>query len=64
MNTTSASLNLQLEVNTMVCTMCKSEPFSWLAEVFVCTVCGEFEYAFPIFMSDDEVEEGVNIDVR
>lgn len=45
----SAYLNLPVQVSTMVCTTCGTEPFAWLVEVFVCPICGDHDYSFPMF---------------
>ena len=52
----SAYLYLPLEVNAMVCTICGTESFAWLAEIFVCPVCGEFKFAFPMFVGTNDTD--------
>lgn len=54
----SAYQNLLFEFDTMICTICGTESFAWLAEVFLCPVCGEFKYAFPVLVSNSCVDEG------
>jgi hypothetical protein len=61
----SAYFNLPLEINIMICTICSTESFAWLAEVFVCPVCGSFEYAYPTSINDGaEHSESADIDVQ
>jgi hypothetical protein len=40
-------------VNTMVCSTCSTETFSWLAESFNCAVCNDNNYTFPQSIADD-----------
>lgn len=44
----SSNINIPEGVNTMVCATCGMHSFAWLAEVFVCPVCGDFELGFPV----------------
>jgi uncharacterized Zn finger protein (UPF0148 family) len=46
-------------VDYMVCDTCKTEAFTWLAEVFTCSVCGEHEYVIPIIATMDKPREAV-----
>lgn len=32
----------------MVCRRGGTESFAWLAEIFVCPICGDHDYVFPI----------------
>ncbi|KAJ4992838.1 hypothetical protein SVAN01_01542 [Stagonosporopsis vannaccii] len=50
----SAYLNISVDVNTMVCTACGAESFAWLAEVFACPICGNFEFAVPKLLGNDQ----------
>lgn len=50
----SAYLDVPVEIDTMVCTTCGTASFAWLAEIFVCPICGEFEYAFQTFSTDTD----------
>jgi hypothetical protein len=50
--TMSAYLNLPVQINTMVCRTCGTESFAWLAEVFMCPICGDHDYVFPTFATD------------
>ena len=48
----SAYLHLPVQTSTMVCRTCSTESFAWLAEIFVCPVCGDDDYVFPIFATE------------
>jgi hypothetical protein len=38
----------EVDINYMICTMCNTEAFTWMAEVFACFYCGSTEYKFPM----------------
>jgi hypothetical protein len=48
----SAYLNLPVQISTMVCRTCGTGSFAWLAEIFVCPVCGDHDYVFPMFATE------------
>lgn len=52
----SAYLKLPVRINTMVCRTCGTESFAWLAEIFVCTNCGDHDYVFPMFATSFNLE--------
>lgn len=52
----SAYLNLSVQTRTMVCRTFGTESFDWLAEVFVCPMCGDHDYVFPIFATEFDCE--------
>lgn len=50
----------------MVCTICGMESFAWLAEVFVCPVCGNFEFVSRAFLGNgqtgiEDTDQGVDL---
>lgn len=52
----SAYLNLPVQISTMVCRTCGTESFAWLAEIFVCPICGDCDYVFRTSAADIDRE--------
>jgi hypothetical protein len=52
-NTMSAYGIYDMEIDYTICGTCKTEVFTWMAEVFACPACGNEDYKFSKF--DDTV---------
>jgi hypothetical protein len=44
-------------INSVTCANCQTEAFAWVAEIFVCPVCGSHEYIF-VAQDDSDTEDG------
>lgn len=40
----------QCDIDAMICSICGTAVFAWMAEVFACPVCGSSKYVFPMFV--------------